>query len=92
MKRVYASGSLSLRADDRATKAAAVMLQALGFLGDRGDHGRRGTAPAPAWRGERSHGPAWRLSKPAFSGTAFGSSPEFFGGAVRRQISSERIP
>ena len=32
MERIYAAGSLSIRADDRATKMAAVMLQALGFL------------------------------------------------------------
>jgi len=32
MERIYAAGSLSIRADDRATKMAATMLQALGFL------------------------------------------------------------
>ena len=32
MEAVYSAGSLTLRADDVATKTAAVMLQALGFL------------------------------------------------------------
>ena len=65
---VYAAGSLTLRADDRATKTAAVMLQALGFLvihqllAD-------GT-PRPLKRGEARHtmDRPWRLSKPPFAG------------------------
>jgi hypothetical protein len=68
MERVYAAGSLSLRADDRATKAAAVMLQALGLLvveevlaDGTPRRLRRGEAKGAMDR-------PWRLSKPAFSG------------------------
>jgi hypothetical protein len=68
MERIYAAGSLSIRADDRATKAAAVMLQALGFLvieellADGTLHRlQRGEARQAMDR-------PWRLSKPAFSG------------------------
>ena len=69
MERVYAAGSLPLRADDRSTKMAAVMLQALGFvvieeiLAD-------GT-PRRLQRGEAKGAMdrPWRLLKPAFSGT-----------------------
>jgi hypothetical protein len=32
LERIYAAGALPVRTDDKATKAAAVMLQALGFL------------------------------------------------------------
>ena len=68
MERIYAAGSLSIRADDRATKMAAVMLQALGFLvieeilADGTPHRLdRGQARQAMDR-------PWRLSKPAFSG------------------------
>ncbi|HEV2603209.1 MAG TPA: hypothetical protein VGU24_06070 [Microvirga sp.] len=65
---VYTVGSLTLRADDRAAKTAAVMLQALGFLvihqllAD-------GT-PRPLKRGEarQAMDRPWRLSKPPFAG------------------------
>ncbi|MFC1458386.1 hypothetical protein [Microvirga arabica] len=69
MERVYAAGSLSLRADDRATKAAAVMLQALGFLVI--EEITADGAPRRLQRGEakRAMDRPWRLSKPAFSGT-----------------------
>jgi hypothetical protein len=68
MERVYAAGSVSLRADDRATKAAAVMLQALGFLVIE-----EITADGTLRRLQRGEAKGamdrpWRLSKPAFSG------------------------
>ena len=68
MERVYTAGSVSLRADDRATKAAAVMLQALGFLVVE-EILADGT-PRRLQRGEtkRAMDRPWRLSKPAFSG------------------------
>jgi hypothetical protein len=69
MERVYAAGSLSLRADDRATKAAAVILQALGFLVI--EEITADGAPRRLQRGEArgAMDRPWRLSKPAFSGT-----------------------
>jgi len=68
MERVYASGSLSLRADDRATKAAAAMLQALGFLVI--EEVLADGTPRRLGRGEarQAMDRPWRLSKPAFSG------------------------
>ncbi|WP_262030539.1 hypothetical protein [Microvirga sp. Mcv34] len=68
MERIYAAGSLSVRADDRATKAAAVMLQALGFLVIE-EILADGT-PRRLQRGEarQAMDRPWRLSKPAFSG------------------------
>ena len=68
MERVYAAGSLSLRADDRATKTAAVMLQALGFLVI--EEITADGAPRRLQRGEAKGAMdrPWRLSKPAFSG------------------------
>jgi hypothetical protein len=68
MERVYAAGSVSLRADDRATKAAAVMLQALGFLVI--EEITADGAPRRLQRGEAKGAMdrPWRLSKPAFSG------------------------
>jgi len=68
MERIYAAGSLSLRADDRATKTAALMLQALGFLVIE-EILADGT-PRLIKRGEARQAVdrPWRLSKPAFSG------------------------
>jgi hypothetical protein len=69
MERIYAAGSLSIRADDRATKMAAVMLQALGFLVIE-EILADGT-PRRLDRGQarQAMDRPWRLSKPAFSGT-----------------------
>jgi hypothetical protein len=69
MERIYAAGSLSIRADDRATKMAAVMLQALGFLVIE-EILADGT-PRRLNRGEARQAldRPWRLLKPAFSGT-----------------------
>ena len=69
MERVYAAGSLALRADDRATKTAAVMLQALGFLVI--EEITADGAPRRLQRGEAKGAMdrPWRLSKPAYSGT-----------------------
>ncbi|WP_112662347.1 hypothetical protein [Microvirga flavescens] len=67
---VYAAGSIAVPADDLATKTAAVMLQALGFIvidAVRTDgtlqHLKRGETREAMQR-------PWRLSKPAFSGEA----------------------
>jgi hypothetical protein len=69
MERIYAAGSLSIRADDRATKMAAIMLQSLGFLVIE-EILADGT-PRRLDRGEarQAMDRPWRLSKPAFSGT-----------------------
>ncbi len=68
MERIYAAGSLPVRADDLATKAAAVMLQRLGFLVIE-EILADGT-PKPLGRGEtrQAMDRPWRLAKPAYSG------------------------
>lgn len=70
IERIYSAGSISVRADDVATKTAAVMLQALGFvlieeiLAD-------GTPRAlQCGQTREAMGRPWRLLKPAFSGQA----------------------
>jgi hypothetical protein len=78
---VYAAGSLTLRADDRATKTAAVMLQALGFLVIH-EILADGT-PRALKRGEarRAMDRPWRLSKPPFAGES--GVPDADGAFVR---------
>lgn len=68
VERIYAAGSLAVRADDIATKTAAVMLQALGFLVI--DEILADGTPRPVARGRARQvmDRPWRLSKPAFSG------------------------
>ncbi len=68
MERIYAAGSLPVRADDVSTKMAARMLQALGFLVIE-EILADGT-PRLLQRGEtrQAMDRPWRLSKPAFSG------------------------
>jgi hypothetical protein len=68
---VYATGSLTLRADDLALKTAAVMLQALGFL-VIDEILADGTPRRLKHGGEarRAMDRPWRLSKPPFSGEA----------------------
>ncbi len=68
MERVYAAGSVSLRADDRATKAAAVMLQALGFLVIEEITADGTPRRLPRGEAKGAMDRPWRLSKPAFSG------------------------
>jgi hypothetical protein len=67
---VYAAGSLPIPADDRSTKTAAVLLQALGFLVV--DEILADGTPRPLKRGElrAAIDRPWRLSKPAFTGEA----------------------
>lgn len=68
LERVYAAGSLAVRADDLPTKTAARMLQAFGFLVVE-EILADGT-PRLLQRGEakKAMDRPWRLSKPAFSG------------------------
>ena len=68
LERVYAAGALSVRTDDKATKTAAVMLQALGFLVIE-EILADGT-PRRLQRGEArgAMDRPWRLLKPPFSG------------------------
>ncbi|WP_245416154.1 hypothetical protein [Microvirga sp. 17 mud 1-3] len=68
LERIYTAGSLALQADDVATKTAAVMLQALGFLVIE-EVLADGTLRRLA-RGEarKAMDRPWRLSKPAYSG------------------------
>jgi hypothetical protein len=70
LERIYAAGSLPIRADDIATKTAAVMLQALGFLVIE-EILADGT-PRTLSRGQarQAMDRPWRLLKPAFSGRA----------------------
>ena len=65
---VYAAGSLAVPAEDVATKTAAVMLQALGFLVI--EEIRADGTPRRLSRGEARQALSrpWRLSKPAFGG------------------------
>jgi hypothetical protein len=70
LERIYAAGSLPVRADDVATKTAAVMLQALGFLLIEeilADGTSRQLARGQA---RQAMDRPWRLLKPAFSGHA----------------------
>ena len=68
MERIYAAGSLPVRADDLATKTAALMLQRLGFLVI--EEVLADGTPKPLGRGEArgAMDRPWRLAKPAFSG------------------------
>jgi hypothetical protein len=68
LERIYAAGSLSVRADDVATKTAAVMLHSLGFL--LIEEILADGTPRPLTRGEarQAMDRPWRLMKPAFSG------------------------
>jgi hypothetical protein len=68
IERIYAAGSLSVRADDVATKMAATMLQRLGFLVIE-EISADGT-PRVLQKGEarKAMERPWRLSKPPFSG------------------------
>ena len=70
LERIYAAGSLAIRTDDIATKTAAMMLQALGFLVIE-EILADGT-PRRLQRGEarKAMDRPWRLLKPAFSGEA----------------------
>jgi hypothetical protein len=78
---VYSAGSLAVPADDMATKTAAVMLQALGFL--LVEEILADGTPRRLSRGEarQALGRPWRLSKPAFSGVA--GLPDAAGTFVR---------
>jgi hypothetical protein len=68
LERVYAAGSLSVSADDLATKMACVTLQGLGFLVIE-EILADGT-PRLLERGKarKAMDRPWRLSKPAFAG------------------------
>lgn len=70
LERTYSAGSLPVRADDVATKTAAIMLQALGFL--LIEEILADGTPRRLTRKEARQAMArpWRLLKPAFSGQA----------------------
>ncbi|HVL73222.1 MAG TPA: hypothetical protein VM434_15245 [Beijerinckiaceae bacterium] len=68
MEAVYAAGSLTVRGDDRPTKAVAAMLGALGFFvveEIRADGSTRRLGPGDA-RGAAAN--PWRVSKADFAG------------------------
>jgi len=69
IERIYAAGSLPVRADDVATKMAARMLQRLGFLVI--EEISADGSPRLLQKSElrTAMDRPWRLSKPAFSGT-----------------------
>jgi hypothetical protein len=68
LERVYAAGSIAVRAEDTPTKTASLILQAFGFLVIE-EILADGT-PRLLQRGEAREAMdrPWRLSKPAFSG------------------------
>ena len=68
LERIYAAGSLAVRADDAATKMAGLTLQRLGFLVIE-EILTDGT-PRLLQKGEvrKAMDRPWRFSKPAFSG------------------------
>ena len=70
LERVYAAGSLAVRADDTPTKTASLMLQAFGFLVI--EEVLADGTPRRLQRGEarKAMDRPWRLSRPAFSGEA----------------------
>jgi hypothetical protein len=68
MERIYAAGSLAVAADDRATRAAAAMMQAFGLIvidEVQADGALRRLAAGEA-RLASAH--PWRLAKPPFCG------------------------
>lgn len=69
IERVYAAGSLAIRADDTGTKTAAVMLQALGFLVIEEVLADGTLRPLARGEARKAMDRPWRLLKPAFSGT-----------------------
>jgi hypothetical protein len=68
MEAVYSAGSLAVGADETALKAAAMMLQALGFLVV--DEILADGSARRLGRGQARHAlhRPWRLSRPAFDG------------------------
>ena len=70
IERVYAAGSLAVRADDVATKMAARMLQRLGFLVIEAISADGAPHRLKAGETRQALDRPWRLSKPAFSGEA----------------------
>ena len=68
MEAVYAAGSLAIPADDLATKTAALVLQAFGFLVV--DEVLADGTPRRLSRGDarQALNRPWRLSKPPFEG------------------------
>lgn len=70
LEAVYAAGSLTLRGDDLAVKAAAVMLERLGFLVIEEVLADGSLRPLGRGEARRAVGRPWRLSKPPFSGAA----------------------
>ncbi|HZH10959.1 MAG TPA: hypothetical protein VEZ24_11390 [Microvirga sp.] len=68
LERVYAAGSIAVRADDTPTKTASLVLQAFGFLVI--EEVLADGTPRLLERGKAREAMdrPWRLSKPAFSG------------------------
>ena len=66
LERIYAAGSLSIRADDRATKVMATRLQVFGFVvidEVQADGSIRRLRPSEAVKATLDH--PWRVSKPS---------------------------
>ena len=70
LERIYAAGSLSVRADDRSTKMASVVLQGLGFLVIEEILADGTLRQLRKGEARQAMDRPWRLSKPAFSGEA----------------------
>ncbi|MEZ0172208.1 hypothetical protein [Microvirga sp. TS319] len=68
IERIYAAGSLAVRADDAATKMAATMLQRLGFLVIEAISADGAPHRLEPGETRQAMDRPWRLSKPAFSG------------------------
>lgn len=70
IERIYTAGSLPVRADDVATKTAAVMLQALGLLVIEEILADGTPRQLPRGQARQAMDRPWRLLKPPFSGQA----------------------
>jgi hypothetical protein len=68
LERIYAAGSLSVRADDVATKMACVTLQGLGFVVIEEILADGSLRLLQRGQARKAMDRPWRLSKPAFSG------------------------
>lgn len=68
LERIYTAGSLALPAGDTATKTAAVMLQALGFVVIEEVLADGTLRRLVRGQARKAMDRPWRLSKPAYSG------------------------
>jgi len=70
LERIYSAGSLPIAANDMATKMAATMLQALGFVLIEEVLADGTLRLLPRGQARQAMDRPWRLVKPAYSGRA----------------------